>query len=153
MHIVRSIRCICFPSRTCCTTLSTHRLRITLPGIPKRSHCVRNYLGLLSCDNGKFHVPCFLRFLLIARSLSPYSQNIHILRGTLVVNDHMAYLTSSTYAGIPIAAANAAKIVLPFPYPNALYIAGANNGNPKPARERKHDTAASARSPRDINEY
>lgn len=40
--------------------------------------------------------------------------------------------------------ANAARMVFPFPYPSALYIAGANSGKPKPASERRHDTAANA---------
>ena len=49
-----------------------------------------------------------------------------------------------TYEGMPTAMAKQARMVSPFPYPSALYIAGANNGKPKPARERKNVTAARA---------
>lgn len=49
-----------------------------------------------------------------------------------------------TYAGQPITIATTARIVSPFPNPSALYIAGANRGNPKPASDRRHATAASA---------
>ena len=48
------------------------------------------------------------------------------------------------YAGMPITIAAHAKIVFPFPYPRALYIAGANSGKPKPAIERKNVVEASA---------
>ena len=37
-----------------------------------------------------------------------------------------------------------ANTVHPFPYPSASNIAGANRGKPKPAKDRRHDTAASA---------
>lgn len=40
--------------------------------------------------------------------------------------------------------ATAARIVSPFPNPSALYISGAKRGNPKPATERRKETAASA---------
>ena len=50
----------------------------------------------------------------------------------------------STYAGHPKVMATAARILFPFPYPKSLYMTGANSGNPNPARERRHDTAASA---------
>jgi hypothetical protein len=40
--------------------------------------------------------------------------------------------------------ATTAKIVSPFPNPSALYIAGANKGNPKPASDRKKEAAARA---------
>ena len=50
-----------------------------------------------------------------------------------------------TYAGHPTTIAKIAKTVSPFPYPRALYIAGANSGKPNPASERKHETAASAK--------
>ena len=40
--------------------------------------------------------------------------------------------------------ATTASMVSPLPNPSALYIAGANNGKPKPQRERKNATAASA---------
>lgn len=49
-----------------------------------------------------------------------------------------------TYAGQPITMATTARIVSPFPYPSALYIAGANRGNPKPAIDRRHAAAARA---------
>lgn len=49
-----------------------------------------------------------------------------------------------THAGQPKAIANAARIVQPLPYPNLAYMAGAKSGKPKPARERRQDTAASA---------
>ena len=37
-----------------------------------------------------------------------------------------------------------ASTVSPFPNPSAEYIAGANRGNPQPANERRHITAAIA---------
>ena len=37
-------------------------------------------------------------------------------------------------------------MVSPFPYPSALYIAGEKSGKPKPAKERRHETAARARN-------
>ncbi len=40
--------------------------------------------------------------------------------------------------------ATAARIVSPFPKPRALYIAGAKSGKPKPATERRNETAARA---------
>jgi hypothetical protein len=40
--------------------------------------------------------------------------------------------------------ATTARIVLPFPNPSVAYIAGANKGNPKPASDRRQETAASA---------
>jgi hypothetical protein len=40
--------------------------------------------------------------------------------------------------------ATTARIVLPFPNPSVVYIAGANKGNPKPASDRKQEAAASA---------
>ena len=40
--------------------------------------------------------------------------------------------------------AMAARILSPLPYPSLLYIVGANNGKPKPANERKNETAARA---------
>lgn len=49
-----------------------------------------------------------------------------------------------TYAGQPMAIATTARTVSPFPNPSLEYIAGANNGNPQPANERRKDTAASA---------
>lgn len=49
-----------------------------------------------------------------------------------------------TYAGHPMTNAATAKIVSPFPNPSALYIAGANKGNPKPAIDRKKEAAARA---------
>lgn len=51
---------------------------------------------------------------------------------------------NSTHAGQPTATANAARIVFPFPYPRAANIAGAKSGKPKPARDRKNETAARA---------
>lgn len=49
-----------------------------------------------------------------------------------------------TYAGHPITIATQARIVLPLPYPKVSYMLGAKRGKPKPARDRRHDTAASA---------
>ena len=50
-----------------------------------------------------------------------------------------------TYAGHPNIIAKHARIVLPFPYPSLLNMAGANKGNPNPANDLKHDVAASAK--------
>lgn len=49
-----------------------------------------------------------------------------------------------THAGQPITIATQARIVLPFPYPKLWNMLGAKRGKPKPARDRRHDTAASA---------
>ena len=49
-----------------------------------------------------------------------------------------------SYAGHPTTIANAARMVLPLPYPRAPYIIGANSGNPNPAKALKKSTAASA---------
>ena len=49
-----------------------------------------------------------------------------------------------TYEGHPNIIAKHARTVHPFPYPSLLNMAGANSGNPKPANDRKHETAASA---------
>jgi hypothetical protein len=62
---------------------------------------------------------------LLFRILSPYFQKNH-------------------GAGQPTTIENPASRVEPPPYPRALYIAGAKSGKPKPAKERKHDTAANA---------
>ena len=53
-----------------------------------------------------------------------------------------------THAGQPITNATTARRVSPPPNPSALYIAGANKGNPKPASDRRQETAASARPKR-----
>ena len=50
-----------------------------------------------------------------------------------------------TYAGHPNIIARHARIVFPFPYPSLLYMAGANRGKPKPASDRRHEVAASAK--------
>ena len=49
-----------------------------------------------------------------------------------------------THAGQPITIATTARTVSPFPNPSALYIDGANRGNPKPAIDRRQVAAASA---------
>ena len=49
-----------------------------------------------------------------------------------------------TYAGQPMMIAMTARRVSPFPNPSALYIAGANRGNTKPAIDRRQVAAASA---------
>jgi hypothetical protein len=73
---------------------------------------MRNY------DEGEF-----LAKRLLFRSFSPYFQNNH-------------------GAGQPNTIAKPASREDPPPYPRAVYMAGANNGKPKPASERKHETAA-----------
>lgn len=50
-----------------------------------------------------------------------------------------------TYAGQPTTIATTAKIVSPFPNLSALYISGANKGNPKPASDRKKEMVARAK--------
>ena len=49
-----------------------------------------------------------------------------------------------TYAGHPSVIDTTANTVHPFPCPSAPNIAGANRGNPKPARVRRQNTTASA---------
>lgn len=53
---------------------------------------------------------------------------------------------TGTYAGQPMTIATIARIVSPLPKPRAEYIAGANRGNPKPANDRRNETAANADS-------
>ena len=84
-------------------------------------------------------------YLLALRMRSPYFQNRNglnqrALSGSEETNKKM------TYEGIPTTIAKHARIVSPLPYPSALYIAGANSGKPKPARERRNVTAASAKN-------
>lgn len=52
-----------------------------------------------------------------------------------------------THAGHPMAKAIAARIVLPLPYPRALYISPANRGNAKPATDLRQVAAAMADQP------
>lgn len=47
-----------------------------------------------------------------------------------------------THAGQPTAITTHARIVLPLPYPKLLNIVLPNKGNPKPQKERRHDTDA-----------
>ena len=56
-----------------------------------------------------------------------------------------------THAGHPMRIPTHARIVLPLPNPSALYIAGANSGNPNPASDRRNDVAASANPIRQAN--
>lgn len=49
-----------------------------------------------------------------------------------------------THAGHPSPMERQAKIVFPRPYPSLWNIAGANSGKPKPASERRKETAARA---------
>lgn len=65
-------------------------------------------------------------------------------RACEVVSDNLFPHKEWTYAGTPTAMAKHARIVSPFPYPSALYIAGAKSGKQKPAIERKKARAASA---------
>lgn len=53
-------------------------------------------------------------------------------------------ISKRTHAGHPRPMARHARMVSPFPYPSFAYIAGANRGKPKPARERRNETAARA---------
>jgi hypothetical protein len=69
-----------------------------------------------------------------------YPGSAAILKGDNSRNKKM-----KTYAGHPMTNATTAKIVSPFPNPSALYIAGANKGNPKPAIDRKKEAAARAK--------
>jgi len=61
------------------------------------------------------------------------------------------YFQNKIGEGTPIANANTAKIVFPFPYPNAAYILGANKGNAKPNKERKQEVAANADAACNVN--
>ena len=73
----------------------------------------------------------------------PYFQKIHGLPESI---KHRSKRITKTYthAGHPITIDAPANTLHPFPYPSAPNIAGANRGNPKPAKDRRHDTAASA---------
>ena len=51
---------------------------------------------------------------------------------------------NSTHAGQPKPIARQASTVFPFPYPSFSYKGGANSGKPKPAIDRRNDTAARA---------
>lgn len=57
---------------------------------------------------------------------------------------HMSEGLRVTHAGHPTTIATQARMVFPFPYPSAAYIAGAKSGNPKPHIERRKATAARA---------
>ena len=49
-----------------------------------------------------------------------------------------------TYAGHPMKMARAPRIESAFPRPSALYMVGANKGNPKPQTDRRNMTVAKA---------
>ena len=73
-----------------------------------------------------------LAYRLPLRIFSPYFQNSH-------------------GAGQPNRIATPANTVFALPHPKLAYIAGANSGNPKPAKERKAETAASADAAYSVN--
>ena len=93
-------------------------------------------------------------YLLLMRILRPYIHNRMGLKykniykkekkKKMSMEDNSWMDKKGTYAGHPSTIATHARIVLPIPYPSLLNIAGAKRGKPKPASDRKHETAASA---------
>ena len=104
-------------------------------------------------------------FAVVSVRRSAKTERVYEARGGQYKYDELARLT---HAGQPMVIPNTASMVSPFPYPKALYlcvkkerstllcrnneydmgemtyIAGAYRGKPKPAMERRHQTAAIA---------
>ena len=85
-------------------------------------------------------------YLLLMRIRRPYFHNMNglIINLKKRMNTMKTKKWMGTYEGHPNIIAKHARTVHPFPYPSLLNMAGANSGNPKPANDRKHETAASA---------
>lgn len=80
-----------------------------------------------------------------ACKVQDYRDDVGFLVYRLFILTALPYFQNKKGAGHPRTMATTARIVSPFPYPSLLYMDGAKRGNPNPARERRHETAASPR--------